>query len=72
MSALLLPDPLNGTQVSLGNLDARRDWGHARDYVEMMWMMLQQETPDDYVVATNVIHVRIQHSMTLAACTQRA
>jgi GDPmannose 4,6-dehydratase len=36
----------------LGNLDAKRDWGHARDYVEAMWMMLQQETPDDYVVAT--------------------
>ena len=38
----------------LGNLDARRDWGHARDYVEMMWMMLQQEQPDDFVVATGV------------------
>ena len=36
----------------LGNLDAKRDWGHARDYVEMMWMMLQQDTADDYVVAT--------------------
>jgi len=36
----------------LGNLDAKRDWGHARDYVEGMWMMLQQETPDDYVLAT--------------------
>ena len=40
--------------MTLGNLDSKRDWGHARDYVEMMWMMLQQETPDDYVVATNV------------------
>lgn len=38
--------------VSLGNLEATRDWGHARDYVEAMWLMLQQETPDDYVVAT--------------------
>lgn len=38
----------------LGNLDAKRDWGHARDYVEGMWMMLQQETPDDYVLATGV------------------
>jgi len=38
--------------VYLGNLDARRDWGHARDYVEGMWMMLQQPTPDDYVLAT--------------------
>ncbi|MBR9814097.1 GDP-mannose 4,6-dehydratase [bacterium] len=36
----------------LGNLDALRDWGHARDYVRMMWMMLQQEHPDDYVIAT--------------------
>jgi GDPmannose 4,6-dehydratase len=38
--------------VFLGNLDAKRDWGHARDYVEMMWLMLQQEKPDDYVIAT--------------------
>jgi GDPmannose 4,6-dehydratase len=36
----------------LGNLDACRDWGHARDYVEMQWLMLQQETPQDYVIAT--------------------
>ena len=36
----------------LGNLDAKRDWGHARDYVEMMWLMLQQDSPDDYVIAT--------------------
>ncbi len=36
----------------LGNLDARRDWGHARDYVEMQWLMLQQEEPDDFVIAT--------------------
>lgn len=42
--------------VWLGNLDAQRDWGHARDYVEMMWLMLQQETPDDYVVATGEMH----------------
>ena len=39
-------------RLSLGNLDARRDWGHARDYVEAMWLMLQQERPDDYVIAT--------------------
>tara|TARA_R100000008_G_scaffold34400_1_gene19446 strand:+ start:3111 stop:4265 length:1155 start_codon:yes stop_codon:yes gene_type:complete len=38
--------------LRLGNLDARRDWGHAEDYVEAMWLMLQQEDPDDYVVAT--------------------
>ncbi|KAL1507647.1 hypothetical protein AB1Y20_007264 [Prymnesium parvum] len=36
----------------MGNIDAKRDWGHARDYVQMMWIMLQQDTPDDYVVAT--------------------
>ncbi len=36
----------------LGNIDAKRDWGHARDYVEGMWMMLQHDTPDDYVLAT--------------------
>ena len=40
----------------LGNMDARRDWGFAKDYVEMMWMMLQQDNPDDYVVATNETH----------------
>ena len=40
----------------MGNIDALRDWGYAPDYVEMMWMMLQQETPDDYVVATNEMH----------------
>lgn len=39
-------------RIQLGNLDSLRDWGHARDYVKAMWMMLQQETPDDYVVAT--------------------
>jgi len=40
----------------LGNLDAKRDWGHARDYVEGMWLMLQQPTPDDYVLATGEMH----------------
>lgn len=40
--------------VFLGNLDARRDWGHAKDYVEAMWLMLQQDRPDDYVIATGV------------------
>jgi len=45
-----------GTQKTLflGNLDAKRDWGHARDYVEGMWRMLQVDKPDDYVLATNV------------------
>ena len=36
----------------LGNLDAKRDWGHARDYVECMWLMLQQDTAEDFVIAT--------------------
>ena len=40
----------------MGNIDAFRDWGYAPDYVQMMWMMLQQDTPDDYVVATNEMH----------------
>ena len=43
-------------RVALGNLDARRDWGFAGDYVEAMWLMLQQETPDDYVIATGECH----------------
>lgn len=41
-------------ELVLGNLDAKRDWGHAKDYVEGMWQMLQQEKPDDYVLATGV------------------
>ncbi len=40
----------------LGNLDAKRDWGHARDYVEVQWLMLQQDSPDDYVIATGQQH----------------
>ena len=43
-------------ELRLGNLDARRDWGHARDYVEAMWRMLQQPAPDDYVIATGETH----------------
>ncbi len=43
-------------RLYLGNLDAKRDWGHARDYVEGMWMMLQQPQPDDYVLATGETH----------------
>lgn len=48
----------NGTQdkLYLGNLDAKRDWGFAGDYVEAMWLMLQQDKPDDFVVATNETH----------------
>ena len=42
--------------ITLGNLDAKRDWGYAPDYVEAMWMMLQQETPKDYVIATGETH----------------
>ena len=44
------------TELRLGNLEARRDWGHAREYVEAMWLMLQQPEPDDYVVATGETH----------------
>lgn len=45
-----------GTPLRLGNLDARRDWGHARDYVEGMWLMLQQDFPADYVLASGENH----------------
>lgn len=44
------------TELRLGNLDAQRDWGYAGDYVRAMWLMLQQEVPDDYVVATGETH----------------
>jgi GDPmannose 4,6-dehydratase len=50
----------------LGNLDARRDWGHARDYVEMQWLMLQQNEPDDFVIATGVQH-SVRHFVECAA-----
>ena len=43
-------------KIALGNLDAKRDWGYALDYVEAMWLMLQQDEPDDYVIATNETH----------------
>ncbi|MEO6184437.1 MAG: GDP-mannose 4,6-dehydratase [Verrucomicrobiota bacterium] len=43
-------------KLFLGNLDAKRDWGYAKEYVEAMWLMLQQEKPDDYVIATNETH----------------
>ena len=43
-------------KLKLGNLDAKRDWGHAREYVRAMWMMLQRPTPDDYVIATGETH----------------
>ncbi|CAG9824185.1 unnamed protein product [Phaedon cochleariae] len=44
------------SSLELGNLDSKRDWGHARDYVEAMWLMLQQETPEDFVIATGETH----------------
>src|ERR1700742_1143177 len=43
-------------ELTLGNLDAERDWGYAKDYVEAMWLMLQQDEPDDFVIATNETH----------------
>ncbi len=43
-------------KLYLGNLDARRDWGYAKEYVEAMWLMLQQDEPDDYVIATGETH----------------
>jgi GDPmannose 4,6-dehydratase len=42
--------------LSLGNIESRRDWGYAPEYVETMWLMLQQDDPDDYVIATNETH----------------
>jgi GDPmannose 4,6-dehydratase len=44
------------TELRLGNLDAKRDWGYAGDYVEAMWLMMQQDEPDDYVIATGETH----------------
>ncbi|HEY2112064.1 MAG TPA: GDP-mannose 4,6-dehydratase [Dongiaceae bacterium] len=44
------------SRLYLGNLDSKRDWGHARDYVEAMWLMMQQDKPDDYVIATGETH----------------
>jgi GDPmannose 4,6-dehydratase len=44
------------SELALGNLDAERDWGYAKDYVEAMWLMLQQDEPEDYVIATNEAH----------------
>lgn len=43
-------------ELQLGNLDAKRDWGYAGDYVKAMWFMMQQKEPDDYVVATGMTH----------------
>lgn len=49
----------------LGNLDSKRDWGYAKDYVECMWLILQQDEPDDYVIATGVQHT-VREFATLA------
>lgn len=43
-------------KLYLGNLDAKRDWGHARDYVKCMWLILQNDIPDDFVIATGQMH----------------
>lgn len=45
--------------IELGCLDSKRDWGHAKDYIEAMWLMLQQETPEDFVIATGNIFVSV-------------
>lgn len=52
-------------KIYLGNLDAQRDWGHAKDYVRAMWLMLQQDTPDDYVIATGIT-TTVREFVTLA------
>jgi GDPmannose 4,6-dehydratase len=53
-------------QLFLGNLDALRDWGHARDYVQMQWLMLQQQAPEDYVIATGRQY-SVRHFVEVAA-----
>jgi GDPmannose 4,6-dehydratase len=58
-------DHLTKEKLTLGNLDARRDWGHAEDYVDGMWRMLQHKKPDDYVLATGTTH-SIREFLTLA------
>ena len=56
--------------IELGNLDAKRDWGHAKDYVKAMWLMLQQETPDDYVISTGETHSVEEFLEEVWACAQ--
>ena len=58
-------------RLFLGNLDARRDWGHARDYVEGMWLILQQPEPDDYVLATGEAHTVREFVEKAFACVDR-
>lgn len=57
-----------GTQkcLFLGNMDAKRDWGHAKDYVEMQWLMLQQDVPEDFVIATGQ-HYSVRDFVSIAA-----
>jgi GDPmannose 4,6-dehydratase len=52
----------------LGNIDSKRDWGHARDYVEMQWLMLQQDKPDDFVIATGIQYTVREFVNTAAEC----
>jgi GDPmannose 4,6-dehydratase len=59
-------------RLFLGNLDAKRDWGHARDFVEGMWLMLQQPQPDDYVLATGESHSVREFVEQAFACVGRA
>jgi GDPmannose 4,6-dehydratase len=54
-------------KLRLGNLDSKRDWGHARDYVEAMWLMLQQDEPDDYVIATGAMRSVREFALTAFA-----
>jgi len=58
-------------KLFLGNLSARRDWGHARDYVEGMWLIVQQPEPDDYVLATGEEHSVREFAERAFACTGR-
>ena len=52
----------------MGNLDAKRDWGHARDYVYCMWLMLQQDTPEDFVIGTGKT-TTVRYCLTLSECS---
>jgi GDPmannose 4,6-dehydratase len=58
-------------RLYLGNLDAKRDWGYAKDYVEGMWLMLQQDTPDDYVLSTNETHTGDRSCLAGGRCCRK-
>lgn len=60
------------SHLELGNLDSKRDWGHAKDYVEAMWLMLQQEEPEDFVVATGEAHSVREFVEKAFSCVGRA